>query len=134
MVNNPFRILTQSYDSICVAPECQFRRELSQRSKLVRAIATIMRVASLMVSAAFVAFNWTMLAHAQPQSMQERARALEVQVQDSAARLQRIESEIQHMSAEISQMNGFGIGLGSALGAVQLIGIAVGYRRQRESS
>jgi hypothetical protein len=69
-----------------------------------------------------------MMVHAQS-NIGERTARLEAQSVDIQVRMARFEVEQEHVQTEVSTMNGIGIGLGAALGILQILQIIIGRQK-----
>lgn len=123
----PLRILTEPYDRICNNMGCDHRAGMTRYQKVRAAIMNYARIAFLMCCCAVVGASVSLRLHAQGMpSIQERAAKLEVARDLLEARVGILEREQFHDDSEISTMQGVGIGLGSALGLLQLVQIVLG--------
>lgn len=98
---------------------------MSELAKAKRAALTYVRVVILCICVGFASASTTMLVHAQG-TIAERTARLEGVGVNTEARLGRIESDLSHMQSEVATMNGIGIGVGTALGLLQVLQMVLG--------
>ncbi len=94
-------------------------------------LLAVCRVASLIVTSMFVGSALTMYVHGQSvppllQTIPERMARQETENILLSAQVARLQSDVTHSQAEIATMEGLGIGLGAALGFLQLIQMVLG--------
>jgi hypothetical protein len=89
------------------------------------------RVACLVVISMFMGCAVTMFVHGQPlASIPERMARQETENILLNSQVARLQSEVTHAESEIATMEGLGIGLGAALGFLQLIQMVLGRKTQ----
>jgi hypothetical protein len=98
---------------------------MSELAKAKRAAATYLRVLAMVLCFCFASASIAMLVHAQS-TVAERTARLEVMGITSDARLARLESDLSHLQSEVATMNGIGIGVGTALGLLQVLQMVLG--------
>lgn len=91
----------------------------------------IIRLAYFCVSSMFIGSAVTMLVHGQDvppllRSIPERMAQQETKNAVIDGQVARLEVQVQHAESEIATMEGLGIGLGAALGFLQLIQMVLG--------
>ena len=124
----PLRVLSTTYASICTNFGCKERESLPLQEMARRALLTCIRLAFFGLCAGFVGASLSLLLHAQTQTMPERAAKLEVATSLLQTQVEMMQREIDHLGSEVATMDGIGIGLGSALGLLQVLQIVLGKR------
>ncbi len=94
-------------------------------------IVSAARLGMVVVTSMFVGSALTMYVHGQDirpllQTIPERMARAETQNVQLSAEVARLQSEVTHSESEIATMEGLGIGLGAALGFLQLIQMVLG--------
>jgi hypothetical protein len=94
-------------------------------------LLAVVRMGSLIVTSMFVGSALTMYVHGQDiapllQTIPERMARQETENVLLNSQVARLESDVKHAESEIATMEGLGIGLGAALGFLQLIQMVLG--------
>ncbi len=94
-------------------------------------VIAVARLGMLIVTSMFVGSALTMYVHGQDiapllQTIPERMARAETENVLLAGQVTRLQTEVTHAESEIATMEGLGIGLGAALGFLQLIQMVLG--------
>lgn len=126
-MHEPLRILTEPYDRICTNMGCDHRAGMTLYQKVRAAALTYARIGFLMCCCGVIGGSISLRVHAQGiPSIQERAAKLEVSGALMETRQAILEMRQDHADSAIATMQGVGIGLGSALGFLQVLQIILG--------
>ena len=124
---DPLRILTGPYEHICTNFGCDQRRQMSRSLRIRAALLTYARALFLCICCGFIGANISLLLHAQPiPQLQIQTAKLEVSTALLEAEVDTLKREQQHTDGEVSTMQGIGVGLGAALGMLQILQIMLG--------
>jgi len=105
----------------CIRTGCEERLSPAAVSLIKRSVQRVCRMAFLIICSMSVGVFLTMYVHAQVSTLPERTARLEEKNIDLVVRVAKLESDEAHTETEVATMNGIGIGLGSALGLLQIV-------------